>query len=161
MNLIINARDSIDGIGSIFVSTVQIKIVDNILESRYQVPPGEYMQLIVRDTGSGMNQSIIDNIFEPFYTTKPVGTGTGLGLSTTYGIIKQNLGQILVESTLGEGTTFEIILPSSEMKLPNIEEIKLPVDEIDASLDRSLSPNVVAPTPTEELAVAASEVKKL
>ena len=75
------------------------------------VPPGDYVRIDIVDTGSGIAPEIIDRIFEPFFSTKPVGAGTGLGLATVYGIVKQSGGYVAIDSNWGPGTTFSIYLP--------------------------------------------------
>src|SRR3546814_13342790 len=76
------------------------------------MPPGNYTVIEVQDTGSGIPPDIVDRIFDPFFSTKEVGAGTGLGLSTVYGIVKQTGGYVFVDSTVGQGTTFSIYLPA-------------------------------------------------
>ncbi len=129
-NLCINARDAIDGFGRITIE-VQNKKYDTLKNGEGKdFVPGDYVQLNVKDDGVGMSQQDLDVIFEPFFTTKGVGKGTGLGLATVYGIVKQNDGYIEVLSELGQGTTFQIYLPrhigkeeqfSTREHLPQIE----------------------------------------
>ncbi|MGF1449135.1 MAG: response regulator [Opitutales bacterium] len=111
VNLCLNARDAITGPGNIHISGAQVAITeaDNDTEFRQ---PGDYVQLEVRDDGSGMDAEVRDHLFEPFFTTKDVGQGTGLGLATVYGIVKQSGGYIEVESEPGEGACFRIFLPA-------------------------------------------------
>lgn len=110
-NLCVNARDAISDIGSIIIGTRNFKVDDNLRIAHTKVTPGDYVQLSVKDNGSGMDEETLANIFEPFYTTKELGKGTGLGLATVYGAVKQNKGYIDVCSELGRGTTFNIYLP--------------------------------------------------
>jgi signal transduction histidine kinase len=110
MNLVINARDAMEQGGDVTISTAS----RSLHEPTADLPPGEYAVLKVSDTGKGMEPGILERIFEPFFTTKEAHGGTGLGLSTTYGIIRQSNGDISVESTPGRGTTFTILLPKVE-----------------------------------------------
>jgi PAS domain S-box-containing protein len=114
INLVVNARDAMPGSGTLRIqSRVRwISQEDNGLYSTFG--EGEYFLLEVIDTGTGMSEETLNHLFEPFFTTKERGRGTGLGLSTSYGIIKQNKGEILVRSRPGEGTTFSIYLPTVE-----------------------------------------------
>jgi PAS domain S-box-containing protein len=110
-NLLINARDSISGVGIVAIETGNAVLDEDYCRNNPDVVPGKYALLTVSDTGSGMNKETVSHIFEPFFTTKEVGDGTGLGLSTVYGIVKQNGGFINVNSDPGHGTTFKIFLP--------------------------------------------------
>lgn len=111
MNLVINARDAIKGNGRIEIETSNIR-VEPLAEQDYPgVDPGDYVMLRISDTGCGMDRQTQERIFEPFFTTKGPDLGTGLGLATVYGIIKQSEGHILVESEPGAGTSFRVLLP--------------------------------------------------
>ena len=107
-NLTVNARDAIGGVGQITIATGNRTVPARADEA---LAPGEYAVLTVRDTGSGMDAATRSHLFEPFFTTKALGHGTGLGLATVYGIVKQNRGHIAVESEPGHGTVFTISLP--------------------------------------------------
>lgn len=110
-NLCINARDSIAGIGNITIETENYVTDDNFCSQNVDCIPGEYVRFSVSDDGCGMDMETLAKIFEPFYTTKGFGKGTGLGLATVDGIVKQNHGFINVCSEPGVGTTFSIFLP--------------------------------------------------
>lgn len=110
INLIVNACDAMPQGGRIVLETRNLYL-DKSAVNRYGLPPGIYVRLSVRDNGFGMTEEVRTRIFEPFYTTKAPGKGTGLGLATCYGIIRQNQGAISVESVLGQGTVFHIHLP--------------------------------------------------
>lgn len=111
INLVINARDSIEKSGTIIIETAGVSIDFDYCRKNPAFNPGDYLVLFVRDTGCGMDRETASRIFEPFYTTKAPGKGSGLGLSTVYGIVKQNGGFIKVDSEAGMGTVFEIYLP--------------------------------------------------
>ena len=113
VNLVINARDAVEGDGTITVSTGRTAFTHDVDDAGEEgrLPPGEYAVLTVADTGHGMDPEVLERAFEPFFTTKKEGLGTGLGLSTLYGIVKQNGGGVQVESAPGSGTRFRVFLP--------------------------------------------------
>jgi two-component system cell cycle sensor histidine kinase/response regulator CckA len=111
MNLVVNARDAMTEGGVVTITTQNTRIEAETRRGRAVMPRGDYVRIDVSDTGVGIPRDRIDQIFEPFYTTKKQGEGTGLGLSTVYGIVKQTGGFIFVDSAPGHGATFSIYLP--------------------------------------------------
>jgi PAS domain S-box-containing protein len=111
MNLVLNAQDAMPGGGRLTIETGNVKLDGHSKKQTEEVEPGSYVQIIVRDTGHGIDSDLQARIFEPFFTTKKAGEGTGLGLSMVYGIVKQSGGHIRLESQTGEGSTFRICLP--------------------------------------------------
>jgi len=114
MDLYVNAWHAMSNGGTLTVSTANIILNDSFVKP-YNLTPGSYLKISVADTGSGMDEKSIERIFEPFYTTRPMGEGTGLGLASVFGIIKKHKGIITVDSQVGRGTTFSIYLPAARI----------------------------------------------
>lgn len=114
MNLVVNARDAMPQGGDITVTTDNLQLTTPTEIGRATLPPGDYVRVQVRDQGCGIAPEELSKIFEPFYTTKRTGEGTGLGLSTAYGIVKQTGGYIFCDSTPGEGSTFALFFPAHD-----------------------------------------------
>ncbi|MCA0873728.1 response regulator [Seohaeicola saemankumensis] len=120
MNLVVNARDAMPQGGEIRIETEVLTLETPLTRDRATVPPGDYVTVKVSDKGTGISPDKLQKVFEPFYTTKRTGEGTGLGLSTAYGIIKQTGGFIFVDSVPGEGTEFTLFFPAFEPEASDI-----------------------------------------
>ncbi len=179
-NLCVNARDAIPGVGKITIEVDRVTFDEVYCADHIGFIPGEFVLLAVSDDGDGIEEETLCNIFEPFFTTKGVGRGTGLGLSTVYGVVKQNNGFINVYSELGTGTTFKIYLPryageieeirkeSSAEILEGCGEVVLVVEDESSILKMShkilddLGYNVLtAGTPVEAMALAEENAGKI
>ncbi len=116
MNLAVNARDAMPRGGRLTIGTAAVHVDDGLAHRVLGLRPGLHARLSVRDTGTGMDETVQAHLFEPFFTTKPQGKGTGLGLATVYGIVQQSRGQIDVRSVPGHGTTFDVYLPATDLR---------------------------------------------
>ncbi|MFC1563545.1 PAS domain S-box protein [candidate division KSB1 bacterium] len=132
-NLIINAKDAMPGGGVIIFKTENIRVDGKDITLSTFIKQGEYIRLSVTDSGTGISKNIIGHIFEPFYSTKGKGEGTGLGLATVYGIVKNHNGYINVYSEPGEGTTFTLYFPVTDKKIVNSKK-ELKVTKGDATI---------------------------
>lgn len=142
MNLCINGRDAMPKGGKLVIETRNVSLDEYYCRQYPSCVPGDYVQVLVSDTGHGMDKETLDRIFEPFFTTKDVDKGTGLGLSMVYGVVKQHKGHINVYSEPGRGTTFKFYLP---------------VVAEEAAAERSVAPDAAAATGSETILVADDE----
>ena len=124
INLVLNARDAMPEGGKLTIETSNLALEEDHQSKFSQIPAGKYILLALTDTGCGMNEETQSRIFEPFYTTKEMGKGTGLGLATVYGIVKQSCGYIWVDSEEGRGTTFKVYFPRVASPLSEVRPVK-------------------------------------
>jgi two-component system, cell cycle sensor histidine kinase and response regulator CckA len=145
LNLVVNARDALPKGGQLTIQTRNVQTENDSVHAESGIFPGRFVLLEVTDTGTGMDHETQARIFEPFFTTKAVGKGTGLGLATVYGIVKQNNGRIEVQSKLGHGSSFKVYLPA----------VKHPV------LPREIAQGAGAPDFSEETVLVVEDAKPL
>ncbi|MGV7207278.1 PAS domain S-box protein [Oxalobacteraceae bacterium A2-2] len=113
LNLCINARDAMDGVGKLSIEVGNVLLDEQSVLEHPELRPGQYVMIAVSDTGSGMTPEVLEQAFDPFFSTKPEGKGTGLGLSMVYGFVRQSGGHVKIDSTPGQGTTVRLYLPRS------------------------------------------------
>ncbi len=136
INLAVNARDAMEDGGKLTIKTANHKSTRRMRRGTDEMPPGDYVAIEVSDTGCGIPKENLDRIFEPFFSTKEIGSGTGLGLSTVYGIVRQTGGYVFVESKMGKGTTFTIYLPRH---VSDGEEEAAPAENAEETAPRDLT----------------------
>ncbi len=121
LNLFVNAGHAMSSGGLLTVEADNVTIDQREADNR-RIPPGDYVCIVVRDTGAGMDEQTCARVFEPFFTTRQLGRGTGLGLASAYGIVRNHGGQLSVDSKVGEGTAFFLHLPASKKSVPDVDE---------------------------------------
>jgi CheY-like chemotaxis protein len=137
LNLTVNARDAVPRGGVMTIETRNVRIDPETAASLTEITPGSYVKIVVRDTGEGMTPEVKARAIEPFYTTKGVGRGSGLGLSQVYGFVRQSNGQMTITSEVGHGTSVTLYLPTSTLHMSDV--IDLPQAQNDGSLGTILA----------------------
>jgi two-component system cell cycle sensor histidine kinase/response regulator CckA len=133
VNLAVNARDAMGNVGELTIKTRNfVTKQKRQMVGTDEMPPGEWVALDIIDTGTGMPPEVVARIFDPFFSTKPLGQGTGLGLSTVYGIIRQSGGYVGVETVMGKGTTFSIYLPrATEIEVASLQPVVAAIEKVE------------------------------
>jgi PAS domain S-box-containing protein len=130
VNLAVNARDAMPGGGRLVIDTANTEVDDAYATGRAELTPGRYARLRVSDSGTGMDRATVERVFEPFFSTKPKGRGTGLGLATVYGVVTGAGGSIDVYSELGLGTTISVLLPATDEDAAPAADLAVPGDDV-------------------------------
>jgi two-component system cell cycle sensor histidine kinase/response regulator CckA len=139
MNLTVNARDAMPDGGKLIIQTDNVELNEELCRSMPESKPGSYVQLVITDTGMGMDEQTLQRVYEPFFSTKRKGKGTGLGLSVVYGIVKEHKGWIAIESQSGQGTTFKIYFPAIHVKSSyHREEVKRSLEMLEGHGEKIL-----------------------
>ena len=136
INLAVNARDAMSAGGRLTITTGNVLLDEDYCSQYDELTPGDYVEIAVRDSGSGMPREVLERVFEPFFTTKEAGQGTGLGLSQVYGFVKQSGGHIQIDSKVGEGTTVRIYLP--RLRGPQPEDQPAEPEQIERALAETI-----------------------
>jgi signal transduction histidine kinase len=139
VNMAANARDAMAGGGTLTVATAAVDL-DAAAARPLELQPGRHVALTVRDTGAGMAPEVLARIFEPFFTTKEVGAGTGLGLASVHGVVKQLGGAVTAESAPGQGATFRVFLPAGQRAAARPYDGSSPPSDSSAAATRSQVP---------------------
>ncbi|WP_295043189.1 ATP-binding protein [uncultured Paracoccus sp.] len=158
MNLVVNARDAMPGGGKIEIRTDVLSIDGDLARDKVSLPKGDYIRIRVTDQGCGIDPALRDKIFEPFFTTKRVGEGTGLGLSTAYGIVKQTGGYIFCDSEVGKGTCFSLYFPA-QTGIQQVARPQLAATEMSQPLQRATVLLVEDEAPVRAFAARALRLK--
>ncbi len=157
VNVVVNARDAMPTGGRLTIRTGNRVLDEGAIVLPRPMPAGEYVEIVISDTGSGMDDETLAHVFEPFYTTKPVGQGTGLGLAMCYGIIRQHHGVIWIESAVGRGTTVFILLPRYDGPLP--ARVERPPHDTPTAISRGTETVLLVEDEPQVRAVAARALR--